>query len=123
MCAKFRAIIFCLLFIQNIYGQNINWESFLSRNDMTFDTLTTKWQEGVFTGNGLIGSMIFMENKNALRIELGRTDVTDHRISGNPSALYAKARLPIGYFSLNPVGKIIKILQGCIYGMRKPPVL
>ncbi|MDE1191922.1 MAG: hypothetical protein PW786_07280 [Arachidicoccus sp.] len=97
-----------MLFIQNIYGQNINWESFLSRNDMTFDTLTTKWQEGVFTGNGLIGSMIFMENKNALRIELGRTDVTDHRISGNPSALYAKARLPIGYFSLNPVGKIIK---------------
>lgn len=54
--------------------------------------------EGVFTGNGLLGTMTYLDVGKA-RIDIGRTDVYDHR--GNmESALFDKARLPIGYFEL-----------------------
>ncbi|MDH7461735.1 hypothetical protein QEG73_10615 [Chitinophagaceae bacterium 26-R-25] len=83
----------------------INWQKFLSRNDMVYDTLTTKWEEGVFTGNGLIGAMLYMKDSNTLRLEIGRSDVVDNR-EGTPA--FEKARLPIGHFELRPVGKILK---------------
>ena len=93
----------------NVSAQHIDWETFLSRNDMVFDTLNTKWSDGIFTGNGLLGNMIYMLNANALRMEIGRTDVTDHRKETEHGGhLYTKARLPIGYFTLNTVGKIVK---------------
>lgn len=88
-------------------NESINWQQFLSRSDMIYDTLTTKWEEGVFTGNGLLGSMVYMQNAGTMRIEIGRTDVTDHR-TDEPNALYAKCRLPIGHFELIPVGRIVK---------------
>lgn len=84
-----------------------NWQQFLSRNDMVFDTLTTHWKEGIFTGNGLLGTMLYMKDSNTLRLEIGRTDVVDHR-TDVMSPLYAKARLPIGHFELKPEGKILK---------------
>ncbi|ANI90611.1 hypothetical protein A9P82_04325 [Arachidicoccus ginsenosidimutans] len=107
MQKHFSFIFFLFLFLQ-ANAQNIDWQKFLSRNDMSFDTLTTKWGEGVFTGNGLLGDMIYMKDTNSLRIEIGRTDVADHRNDTTVSELYTKARLPIGYFLLKPVGKIIK---------------
>ena len=62
------------------YAQGrINWPQFMQRNDMVFDTLTTHWEEGAFMGNGLLGAMVFMKDSNALRFEIGRTDVVDHR--------------------------------------------
>ncbi|MFV0604858.1 MAG: glycosyl hydrolase family 95 catalytic domain-containing protein [Niabella sp.] len=89
-------------------SQNIDWAAFLKRNDMVFDTLTTKWEEGIYTGNGLLGNMIYMRDSNSLRIEIGRTDVFDHRGDSGVNKLFTKARLPIGHFLLKPVGKIIK---------------
>jgi alpha-L-fucosidase 2 len=83
----------------------VNWETFLSRNDAVYDTLNTKWEEGVFTGNGLLGAMINMKSPNELRIEIGNMAVVDHR-GDKESALYAKARLPIGHFTLQMAGKI-----------------
>lgn len=82
-----------------------HWETFLNRNDAVYDTLTDKWEDGVFTGNGLLGAMIHMKNANALRIEVGNTAVVDHR-GEKESALYAKARLPIGHFALQFSGNI-----------------
>lgn len=92
------------------FGQgraDIDWLQFLSRNDMVYDTLTTRWEDGVFTGNGLLGAMLYMEDANTLRLEIGRTDVVDHRGAGIP-VLYAKPRLPVGHFEIKPVGKILK---------------
>ena len=84
-----------------------DWASFLSRNDMVYDTLTTRWEDGVFTGNGSIGAMLYMADENSFRLEKGRTDVTDHRRE-KISHLYGKARLPIGHFMISPIGKILK---------------
>lgn len=85
----------------------IHWEKFMQRNDMVFDTLTTKWEEGAFMGNGLLGAMIYMKDSSTLRLDIGRTDVTDHR-SGNINELFGQCRLPIGYFLLKPLGRIIR---------------
>ena len=78
----------------------------MAKNDMVFDTLTTKWEDGAFMGNGLIGGMVFMENSNSLRFEIGRTDVVDHH-KEKINELIGKCRLPIGYFVLHPVGRIL----------------
>ncbi|MBK7098189.1 MAG: hypothetical protein IPH58_07320 [Sphingobacteriales bacterium] len=82
-----------------------DWASFLSRNDMVYDTLTTRWEDDVFIGNGSIGAMLYMADENNFRLEIGRTDVTDHRRE-KISHLYGKARLPIGHFVISPIGKI-----------------
>ncbi|TCC95762.1 glycosyl hydrolase family 95 catalytic domain-containing protein [Pedobacter hiemivivus] len=86
----------------------LNWPKFLSGCDLVFDDLSANWNEGVFTGNGLLGTMIYRDTENGLRIDIGRSDVRDHQ-SGNTSPLLAKARLPIGYFLVKPVGKITKV--------------
>lgn len=75
--------------------------SFGQSNSSIFpvEKLGTTIYTGVFTGNGLLGTMSYMKSNNALRIDIGRTDVYDHR--ENPeSALFDKARLPIGHFVL-----------------------
>ena len=53
--------------------------------------------EGVFTGNGLLGTMTYLESDSAVKITVGRTDVYDHRKEDLPG-LYKNARLPVGYF-------------------------
>lgn len=93
---------FLLLFYLAPLGAQVpmqlNWSSYLGKQDLVFDTLTAKWEEGAFLGNGLLGVMAYREDSNALRFDLGRTDVTDHREGINPSI--GKARLPIGRFVL-----------------------
>lgn len=109
MNLKYYSFI-ALLFTIIASGQsqkNINWEAFFLRNDMVFDTLTTRWEDGAFTGNGLLGTMLYMKYGNTLRLEVGRTDVTGNR-SESISPLYGKARLPIGHFEIKPTGKILK---------------
>ncbi len=100
-------MLFTFLFQAGFAQSNtaINWQKFLSRNDMVYNRLSTKWEDGVFTGNGLLGAMLYMKDSNALRLEVGRTDVTDDR-PGSP--IFEKARLPIGHFELRPEGKILK---------------
>lgn len=105
---KINALLLLFFIINDVRSQSINWEKFLSRNDMLFDTLTTKWSDGIYTGNGLIGNMIYMKDTCSIRIEIGRTDIYDHRHGTGINHLYANARLPVGYFLLKPVGKIIK---------------
>ncbi|TDH20083.1 alpha-L-fucosidase [Segetibacter sp. 3557_3] len=75
---------------------NVNEKAFFSKQDLVFDSLSTKWEEGAFLGNGLLGVMVYRENENAIRFDLGRTDVVDHRPGINPSI--GRARLPIGRF-------------------------
>jgi hypothetical protein len=54
---------------------------------------------GVFTGNGLLGSVTYLKSDSAIRIDVGRTDTYDHR--DEPIGhLFSKARLPIGHFEV-----------------------
>lgn len=102
------ALICCIIGVAKAQSGNaIDWQKFLGRNDMIFDTLTTKWEDGIFTGNGLLGTMLYMQDSNSIRVEIGRTDVTDHR-ADEMSTLYSKARLPIGHLVLQPAGRILK---------------
>lgn len=102
-------LCFALLFIQaNAQIQNqINWKTFMSRNDLVFDSLSTKWEEGAFLGNGLLGIMVYRQDANTIRFDLGRTDVVDHREGINPSI--GRARLPIGQFFMKVHGLVKKI--------------
>jgi alpha-L-fucosidase 2 len=101
---------FLILFISYAaFAQSgrLDLRSLLSKQDLVFDTLSTKWEEGAFLGNGLLGVMVYREAPDAIRFDLGRTDVTDHREGINPSI--GKARLPIGKFVLRTASTIINI--------------
>ncbi|MDR1816842.1 MAG: hypothetical protein LBR07_01370 [Puniceicoccales bacterium] len=76
----------------------VNWEQFLSRSDPVWTALPRKFDHGAFLGNGLLGTTIFVEGKRALRFEIGRSDVTDHRRDNG--------RLPIGGLLLRTAGDI-----------------
>ena len=81
--------------------------SFLSGHDLLYDSLSTHWLEGAFIGNGLLGAMLYREHENALRMDVSRTDVVDHR-EQYPTQ-YGKYRLPIGRFIFKTSGKIEKV--------------
>ena len=87
----------------------VHWAQFLARHDLVWERLPSKWTEGAFIGNGLLGSMIFTQD-GALRWDVGRSDVCDHQTPtegrGHNLGGYYRARLYIGHFLLKPTGKI-----------------
>ncbi|MES2418846.1 MAG: Tat pathway signal sequence domain protein, partial [Bacteroidota bacterium] len=94
----------------SVFGQvksEIDWQHFFAKQDLVYDSLSTRWEDGAFLGNGLLGVMAYKEDENAIRFDLGRTDVVDHREGINPSI--GRARMPIGKFVLRFNGKIQKI--------------
>ena len=105
-------VIVTFLFILNAcnnakekYVRNsVNYEQFLSKQNLAFDSLSNIWHEGAFIGNGLLGAVLYKENDHSLRMDISRTDVVDHR----PQYIlqYGKFRLPIGKFLLSTNSKI-----------------
>src|SRR5438309_1950397 len=93
------AIVSCAASAQ--VADQIDWPKFLSRQDLIWNRLPEKWGEGAFTGNGLMGAMVYLtDDKTALRFRVGRSDV---EVQGQGQAY----RLPIGDMVLVPVGKIV----------------
>jgi len=92
----------------------IDWRQFLARQDPVWERLPRRYQEAPFVGNGLLGTIVFLDDqeKNALRFEIGRSDVFDHRdrtfvLPGTrPDNLWEYCRLPIGQVLLTPKGAI-----------------
>lgn len=84
----------------------VDWQEFLARHDLVWHAVPQDYFEGAFVGNGLLGALLFADDQmpNALRFEIGRTDVYDHR-TPSPSA-YETSRLPIGQLLLAPVGTL-----------------
>eukprot|EP00036_Acanthoecidae_sp_10tr_P015030 CAMPEP_0206292158 /NCGR_PEP_ID=MMETSP0106_2-20121207/3486_1 /ASSEMBLY_ACC=CAM_ASM_000206 /TAXON_ID=81532 /ORGANISM="Acanthoeca-like sp., Strain 10tr" /LENGTH=200 /DNA_ID=CAMNT_0053722731 /DNA_START=10 /DNA_END=608 /DNA_ORIENTATION=+ len=78
-----------------------------------------------FTGNGLLGAMVTAGNTTgrdigSIRIELGRTDVTDDRMPNSPLATGEttkcdRNRLPIGYFQLATKGRVVVRVDAYLY--------
>jgi hypothetical protein len=85
----------------------VNWQAYLSRHDMVWDTMPGDYFEAPFVGNGLLGTIVFKDNlqSNTLRFEIGRTDVYDHRSKDLPIAHYG-GRIPIGQLLLSTAGEI-----------------
>jgi hypothetical protein len=77
---------------------DVDWPTFLGRNDLVWEWLPGRFDHGAFLGNGLLGATVYRDGESVLRFELGRTDVTEHRRDN--------ARLPIGGLRLHTVGKI-----------------
>ncbi len=85
---------------------SIDWAAFLARHDLIWDRLPRNWDEGPFLGNGMIGAMLYYdEAPAALRLDVGRADVQDHR-TPMMSVGYDRARLPIGHFLLRTAGTV-----------------
>lgn len=82
----------------SIVKDQVNWELFLARHDLTWESLPEEWHHGAFLGNGLMGAVIYKEDDRKIRWDVGRSDVTSHRRDN--------CRLPIGQFYLETVGKI-----------------
>jgi hypothetical protein len=76
----------------------VDWPGFIARQDLTWEVLPAKFDDGAFLGNGLLGATIYQDGDKRLRWEMGRADVTEHRRDN--------ARLPIGGLVLTTVGKI-----------------
>ncbi|MBL7037039.1 MAG: hypothetical protein ISR77_00345 [Pirellulaceae bacterium] len=86
----------------------VHWPTFLARHDMIWERLPGNWREAPWTGNGMLGSMFWIED-NALRIQAFRGDVQAHRPMTQGFSGYTRARLQIGSHYLASVGK----LTGC----------
>lgn len=97
---------------------SIDWPSFLARHDMVWDTITadptgshfhngrrTGYYAGAIMGNGLLGTNLYKLQDGVYRLNVGRSDVTEARQGYN---LFHSARLPIGYFTFTPVGRVEK---------------
>jgi hypothetical protein len=85
----------------------IDYQRFFAKQDLVYDSLSNKWEDGAFLVNGLLGVMAYKEDDYAIRFDLGRTDVVDHREGINPSI--GRARMPIGKFVMRFKSKIQKV--------------
>ncbi len=52
----------------------IDWPAFLARHDLVWKRLPTRWEEGPFLGNGLIGAVMYAPD-GTLSWQLGRSDL------------------------------------------------
>ena len=93
--------------VHDRFRSAIDWPTFLARQDPRWRSIPPDYFAAPFVGNGLVGTIIFRDDQDprALRFEIGRTDVYDHRIGG--SAIHDQVRLPIGQLLLLPVGDLL----------------
>jgi len=84
--------------------QPIDWPGFLRQHDMVFDELPGSWRQAPHLGNAMVGSMLYREG-NAIRLQVFRADVQDHRDETWGWTAYSRPRLMIGHFLLHTAGK------------------
>ena len=80
------------------------WASFLATADLVWKRLPTTWFEGPFLGDGFLGTGVYAPPGGPLRFTVQHSQVQDHRPEFG--SLFGLARLPVGYFTLEPVGAI-----------------
>ncbi len=88
----------------------VDWPEYMAEQDQYFKRVPQLWDEAPFVGNGVMGSMIFQSSEKQMTIQIGRGDVQEHRAASGIEAvgdvLPDSSRLPVGYFTLDTVGKI-----------------
>ncbi|MEU4996834.1 hypothetical protein [Streptomyces sp. NPDC021622] len=94
------------------------WRTALDDADLVWQQMPKTWYEGPYLGNGFLGSGIYAEPSeepgtepgaaaSAIRFNIQHSEVQDHRPQFG--SLFGLARLPIGHFTLEPVGAITGI--------------
>lgn len=84
----------------------IDWREMLRSHDILWKVLPKDMTEAPHFGNGLIGSMIWIEN-NEIRLQIFRPDVHDHADHTYGWSAFSRPRYQIGYFTIKPKGEII----------------
>jgi alpha-L-fucosidase 2 len=82
----------------------VDWPAFLARHDMLWKCLPGNWREAPWTGNGMLGSMLWID-RDALRVQVFRGDVQTHRPMTQGFSGYTRTRLQIGSHYLATAGK------------------
>ncbi|ELP70032.1 glycosyl hydrolase family 95 catalytic domain-containing protein [Streptomyces turgidiscabies] len=83
------------------------WRTVLDDADLVWQRMPTAWYEGPYLGNGFLGSVVHAEPgapAKAVRFSVQHSKVQDHRPEFG--SLFGLARLPVGHFTLEPVGTI-----------------
>ncbi|MCD7438421.1 Tat pathway signal sequence domain protein [Streptomyces lincolnensis] len=84
------------------------WARFLRAQDLVWTRLPTRWYEGPFLGDGLLGSMIYQEpGTDRIRFTVQHGRVQDHRPEFGSG--WGTARLPVGHLTLEPAGTITAV--------------
>ncbi|KDN79408.1 hypothetical protein DF19_28815 [Streptomyces olindensis] len=84
------------------------WATFLRGQDLLWTRLPTRWYEGPFLGDGLLGSMIYQEpDANRIRFTVQHGRVQDHRPEFGSG--WGTCRLPVGHLTLEPAGTITAV--------------
>ncbi|MFE6668638.1 glycoside hydrolase family 95-like protein [Streptomyces sp. NPDC057697] len=90
-----------------VHSPGDSWRTVLDDADLLWQKLPKTWYEGPYLGNGRLGSGIYAEpgaTTRAIRFNVQHSEVQDHRPEFG--SLFGLARLPIGHFTLEPVGAI-----------------
>lgn len=108
---KLTTMVFCMsvLMMFNAEAQTNNIQKkFINKIQETSQSKTIALgktiYQGVFTGNGLLGTMTYLQNDSTVKINIGRTDIYDCR-KGEDN-LFERPRLPLGYFEIKLSEKI-----------------
>lgn len=81
--------------------REIDWAAFMAQHDLVWEETPLQWNEGAFTGNGMLGIMAYASlADNRFDFHIGRCDVHEHRqgLGGQ--------RMDIGRMVLRPAGVI-----------------
>ena len=111
---KLGTLFFLFLTMQGFTqssNNNIQWESFMQEQRLHWDSISDNYYTGILLGNGQLGTNIYKEHNQAIRFDIGRSDVTDQRPHNTNNVdfeqLLTRPRLPIGKMLLNTAGEII----------------
>jgi hypothetical protein len=74
---KLLAFIFVTFVALPLFAADVDWQTFLAKQDPVWVKMPQKFNHGAFLGNGLLGATIFQDGNNQIRFEIGRSDVTD----------------------------------------------
>jgi alpha-L-fucosidase 2 len=79
-----KAVLFiCIVFTISVHAQ------VQKAHNLSFNTLATRWDEAIPTGNGMLGALVW-QKEGKLRISLDRADLWDERKAFNIAALNFK---------------------------------
>ncbi len=84
------------------------WDEFLGGLDLVWSRAPANFYEGPFLGNGGLGAAVYRRDSSTrLSFTLGDSRVRDHQSAGGTN--FGRARLPIGYLTLNTAGDVTDV--------------
>lgn len=98
-----QTILLSLLWVNTVCANtnyiidSVKWDTFLSRHDLVWERTPTDYFNAPFLGNGLLGAMLYQPPGEMLRLDIGNSEVLEHRNTVARS-IVDNGRLPIGYF-------------------------